>query len=288
MLPALLFIDGGSGRIVYGDDGPQAIILEQQGDFTGRLFMLFHGYNGHGKNLVDILGPALVSRGTVVAFESSPSNYDDDRIEDLAQNIIDKRKPTRLALYGESFGGMAIMDLLRSNPELHPEVVVFNATPSSASNIKLGGALLSVFNAELLLHGGPGSTELLQWQQAQDMQTVPSPEPGSNEKARQQAYKAYRGITGPIFSDELRYMGNFQPPSPGEFAGRTSSVHYLRAPSASDQIVKTAASATVLRHAFSDAVFQETTVPSWAPDLHAPTAERPGPLIATLLAASSA
>jgi hypothetical protein len=286
ILPSLLLIDSGSGYVVSGNNVVKPVTVEREPDAPDRLFMLFHGYNGSGESQVEILGSQLTSRGSVIAFQSGPGSYDSERILTLARKIINERRPDELILYGESFGGMMVMDLLRRDPTLHPRSIVFNATPSSASNIKIGWAVLNAPNVRLLFHGGPLSTELLRLNQDWDLQTVPPPEPGSNEQTRQRAYEAMRRITGPVFSDQLRYMANFQPPRPGEFAGRAKVVHYLRAPSISDTTIKTAASAAVLRSAFSDVTFQEISVADWAPNLHAPTPERPRPLINALLAAS--
>jgi pimeloyl-ACP methyl ester carboxylesterase len=284
VLPGLLFIDSGSGYAAYGDETPRVIVAEAAADAPSRLFMLFHGYNGSGQSLIDILGPDLVPYGTAVAFESGPEGYDNDEILALARKVIAERHPTELVLFGESFGGMVVMDLLRQDQTLHPRGIVFSATPSSAGNIKSGGSLFDVFDVEILLHGGLFSTTLIRLQQAWDLRTVPVPEPGSDEQARQNAYERRRTVTGPVFSDELRYIANFRPPHPGEFTWRTDTARYLRAPSTSDSLVKTTASATVLRDAFVGIDFEEVAVSEWSPDLHAPTPERPRPLIKALLA----
>lgn len=273
LLGSLPFVDSGVG---YADRDTASIqpIIAKPGRETNRLFLLFHGYNGSGKSLVAILKPHLEPYGTVTAFESSRDGYNTTQVIRAAKQVIDTHRPDELILYGESFGGMVVTDLLRAYPNLRADRIVFNATPSQASNIKRGGNLLTLFNLPVL-HGGPLSTWALQWIQRRDLQDTPSPEIGANERARQQAYEAMGRITAPTVFDEIRYMAGFRSPQSGEFTDRVAAVRYMHAPGSSDVLIKTSASSVVFKKAFPNSDFQDITVASWDPGIHTPTPERP-------------
>lgn len=283
---SVLCVDAGTGYAGRGDTSPRTITVTAAKNAPNQLILLFHGYNGNGQSLATILGAKLATHGTVVAFEPGTKGYDSDKVLAAAEQAIKTNRPSEIVLYGESLGGMEVMELLRRNPDLHVRSVVFNATPSTVGNVKLGGSALKVLDTPVLLHGGLISTEILRANLAKDLGNAPSPEKGVDEVARQQAYGAMRQVTGRTAFDELRFIANFSSPRPDEFVGRADTVYYLHAPGTSDSTVKTAASSNDLSKAFTHARFVDDPIPEWGPDLHCPTPERPTPVINELLAAS--
>lgn len=260
-LAAILCIDNGLGMILQTTSTPQTFVAKQAAQTSSRLFILFHGYNGYGRELANVLSPYLTQYGTVVAFQPRPGGYDNKKVISAALKAIAKFKPSEIVVEGESFGGMTAVDLLRANPTLHLKGLVLNATPSRAADVKntYGGLALLVF---YVMHGGPISTALLRHFQAK------------NGNARQ-AKSAALGITAPMAFDQLRYICSFEPPQPNEFFGRVDSVMYVHAPGLSDNVIYTAYASGNWRKAFSGTNFADITA-KWNLGQHTPTPEHPG------------
>jgi pimeloyl-ACP methyl ester carboxylesterase len=288
LLLSVLCVDAGTGYVDRGDTSPRTITVAAAKNAPNQLILLFHGYNGNGRSLANILGAKLKTRGTVVAFEPSTKGYNSDEVLAAAKQAIEAYHPSEVVLYGESLGGMEVMELLRRNPHLHVRSIVFNATPSTVDNVKIfGSSALKALDTPVLLHGGLISTEMLRANLAKDLGNAPSPEKDAGEvAARQEAYQAMRQVTGPTAFDELRFIADFSPPRPNEFDKRADHVYYLHAPGTADSTIKTAVSSNDLWRAFPHTRFADKPIREWEPDLHCPTPERPTPLINKLLDAS--
>lgn len=278
-----LLLDSGSGLMIRAleDDSPRVVELNRRPGAPNDLILVFHGHNGYGSKLAEVLRP-LTDQATVVGFEPSENGYDNEKVIAAALKVIDRLKPVRISAQGESLGGMAIMDLLRAAPELHLHKVSFNATPSRAGYVELGGEALQYAD---LYPAGVVATTVLRVAQKQALRgSQPDPELGVDMEAMEAADKASLQISGPTSLGELGYMGNFVPPVAGEFVGRVDAVDYLHAPADNDGLVNVKESSTELRRAFGN-VFTDVPVAEWMDGkkpLHTPTPRRPSPVINSL------
>ena len=271
LVSVLLGIDNGGYLVAKGADTVQTVSVVQSSTHSSpkRVFLLFHGYNGHGKNLVEILGPYLSKYGTVVAFEPSSEGYDNNRVIALTREAIRKYKPDELIAYGESLGGMTIADLLREEPGLHFRGVVLNAAPNRVSQVKLGGKALNITR---LLHGGPYSTLLLrEWQKTQ---VGPLPSPGDKETAADRADRASLEITAPTAIGEVLYMAEHTRVKAGEFRGRVDNVVYIHAPGSEDSLIKTHEASAEQEEGYGSDCFTDVPMSSWGEGEHTPTPRR--------------
>lgn len=283
LLAIPLLFDSGSGLVtkVVDDDSPTMVKLNRQPGAPNHLILLFHGYNGYGSAHANVLQD-LSDEATIVAFEPSEHGYDNNAVIAATLDVIDELKPDRISAEGESYGGMTIMDLLRADPDLYLHKVVFNATPSRAGYVEMGGEALQYAK---YYPAGVISTGVLRMVQQQELKKPQAaPEPDVNLEAMEVADEASLRISGPTTFDQLAYMGNFTPPVEGEFVGRVGAVDYLHAPADSDGLVRVRESSAELHRAFGD-VFTDVPVEAWMDGdkpLHTPTPRRPSPVIHAL------
>lgn len=280
-LAMVLCADNGLGMVLQTTSTPQTFTVKQANQTSSRLFILFHGYNGYGRELANVLAPYLTQYGTVVAFQPRPGGYDNKKVVSAALKAIAKFKPSEIVVEGESFGGMTAIDLLRAAPNLHLKGLVLNAAPSRAADVKntYGGLALLIF---YVMHGGPISTAILRRFQANAVEHSPSLEQGADQNVAKRAQLASLGITAPMAFDQLRYICNFKPPQPDEFSGRVDKVRYVHAPGLSDDVIYTAYASGNWREAFAGTDFADITT-NWNLGQHTPTPERPGAVARAIL-----
>ncbi len=276
LLAAVLMLDNGVGLMFRQNTSPQPV--EKAGE-THNLFLLFHGYNGNGESLLEIMGSHLAPYGDVVAFKPSFDGYNHDALLEQVEKIIYSHRSSKIFVYGESYGGMVVADLLRCNPDLQFHSLTLNAAPDSPARIKLGGKLLRIFN---YVPGGPLSTSLLRWKQQGDVANSPAPETGVNLEVMRQAQRRSLKITAPMAFDQLGFMGNFDPVQPEEFEGRVEVVRFIHAPGPSDAFIKNAEASAGWQAAFPDADFKDVAT-TWPAGMHTPTPERPSQVVAVIL-----
>ncbi len=279
---AIVAIDSSLGILRGGDSNPKIVRIERQPDAPNRLIVLFHGYNGHGKSLVWLLGPTLSAYGTVVGFEPTGARYDNEKVLDAADETVSSYSSDEIIAYGESFGSMTVADWLRRHPSLFLKSWVLNASPSGLSDALGAGSWVKVFD---WLHGGPLSTALLRLGQRHGM-SLPSLEPNASVEAMELACQLALQITAPMIFGEVSYIRNFTPPRPGEFAGRVEASRYIHAPAprGHDGRIRVGDASPVWKSALGAANFQNIVVDSWEEETHTPTAERPSGVLDQLIA----
>lgn len=280
-LATILCTDNGLGMVLQTTSTPQTFVAKQTTQTSSRLFILFHGYNGYGRELANVLAPYLTQYGTVVAFQPRPGGYDNKKVISAALKAIARFKPSEIVVEGESFGGMTAVDLLRADPGLHLKGLVLNAAPSRAADVKntYGGLALLVF---YVMHGGPISTAVLRRFQANAVKHLPSLEQGTDQNAAKRAQLTSLSVTAPMAFDQLRYICSFKPPQPAEFLRRVDSVRYVHAPGFSDDVIYTTYASGNWRKAFAGADFADIAA-NWSLGQHTPTPERPGEVARAIL-----
>jgi hypothetical protein len=255
-----------------------------------QLLIVIPGYNGNGRSITRSLRAAGLSNTDIVSFCPPYWGYDSPAVSlALAQeinhwkNVNQRTHNDNLVVnaYVESLGGQQLVEMLRAFRDIHIHRVVMGAVPFGWRNTSFG----SFIQVARVLYGGPILTQALRLWHRIELRNAPSAIQVSPLVVND-AHKASMRLTAMMLMDQLRLLINYTPPRRGELDNRIDQVIYLCGPDHADPLVQTTVSAGLWAATFGGTRVQfiVTRTGAWT-GLHAPSTERPGPVVEALMAA---
>ena len=240
--------------------------------------VILPGFKQDGFLLEEVLQPGLL--GSDVLTYRRPEWGFDQRL--LIRSLGAVNDYRHVVVYAESSGGLDAAAMLRAYPRLIINQLVLNGGMGSREDAN--AVRLIRFGRHVPGWAIPPST-VKAWQH-KAITFTPKSDPGADEELARRAELNALGPTGRLIIGELRRMAATPPVQPREFAGRVGWITYIGAPgwgqelAESDPLVKLRlACDRWLRAVNSQGTI--VTPPTWE-GLHAPTPQKPGPVIAEL------
>lgn len=275
LTPTLVTIDSFFG--LFGRGAAFSTVTYQSTIKPDTAILVLPGIKGSGYHSAKALKDGLIKQGHIVGVNYARTEFDIDLIYKVSLAALQKLRPTKLVIYGQSLGGMVAIDWLRRYqkdglPITHNVRLILESSPFEQADINLDW-----FSAMIVrLPGGPISSMIEQaksWYEIDVKKVLPPTDGQVDPKLVQDGYRIAKSTDFRAISSQARFARNFVGPKPGELIW-VNAAYYLHAKD--DPLINVGQAYAKWQPAFTS--LEQRVVNGWPTGRHSPLTEQPNPL----------